>query len=358
MFGKANYLVPKLKNPMTHHSLAFSLKQRACLRFATLTCFAGLSLGMANAQTAGASSAANAYPAGPVTLLVPFTTGTGADLMARLLGPKLADKWKVSVVTDNKAGASGSIGTGMAAKAAPNGLTLLVTATAHGTFPALMPKLPFNPQQAFTPVILLGTSALGVATSGKSSLNTFKDFQEAAKKQPGVLNYSSPGTGSPQHLAMELLAQETSIKLLHVPYKGTSGALTDLMGGHVDASIVALQTAAPHLQNGSLRMLALMSPERSPAFPNVPTLKELGVANGVVETWYGVFVPAGTPPDVVAKLNADINGLLQLPDVKETMSKQGLVIAGGKPERMNDLVKNELSRWARVVEKAGIKGDN
>jgi tripartite-type tricarboxylate transporter receptor subunit TctC len=128
----------------------------------------------------------------------------------------------------------------------------------------------------------LGTSALGVATSGKSALNTFKDFQESAKKQPGVLNYSSPGTGSPQHLAMELLAQETSIKLLHVPYKGTSGALTDLMGGHVDASIVALQTAAPHLQNGSLRMLALMSPERSPAFPNVPTLKELGVANGLV----------------------------------------------------------------------------
>jgi tripartite-type tricarboxylate transporter receptor subunit TctC len=189
-------------------------------------------------------------------------------------------------------------------------------------------------------------------------LNTFKDFQESAKKQPGVLNYSSPGTGSPQHLAMELLAQETSIKLLHVPYKGTSGALTDLMGGHVDASIVALQTAAPHLQNGSLRMLALMSPERSPAFPNVPTLKELGVANGVVETWYGVFVPAGTPPDVVAKLNADINALLQLPDVKDTMNKQGLVVAGGKPERMSDLVKNELSRWARVVEKAGIKGDN
>jgi tripartite-type tricarboxylate transporter receptor subunit TctC len=246
----------------------------------------------------------------------------------------------------------------MAAKAAPNGLTVLVSATAHGTFPALMPKLPFNPQQAFTPVILLGSSALGVATSGKSSLQSFKDFQESAKKQPGVLNYSSPGTGSPQHLAMELLAQETNVKLLHVPYKGTAGALTDLMGGHVDASIVALQTAAPHLQNGTLRMLALMSPERSPAFPNVPTLKELGVANGVVETWYGVFVPAGTPPEVVAKLNADINTLLQLPDVKDTMTKQGLVIAGGKPERLNDLVKNELSRWARVVEKAGIKGDN
>ena len=313
-------------------------------------------MGVANAQNSPAAN--SAYPAAPVTLLVPFTTGTGADLLARLLGPKLADKWKVSVVTDNKAGASGSIGTGIAAKSAPNGLTVLITATAHGTFPALMPKLPFNPQQAFTPVVLLSTSALGVAISGKSPLNTFKDFQESAKKQPGVLNYSSPGTGSPQHLAMELLAQETNVKLLHVPYKGTAGALTDLMGGHVDASIVALQTAAPHLQNGALRMLALMSAERSPAFPNVPTLKELGVQNGVVETWYGVFVPAGTPPEVVAKLNADFNSLLQLPDVKETMNKQGMVVVGGKPDRMGDLAKNELTRWARVVEKAGIKGDN
>jgi len=329
-------------------------------RLAACCLTALMGFGLMGLQHAAAqnNAATGPYPSGPVTLLVPFTTGTGADLMARLLGPKLADKWKVSVVTDNKAGASGAIGTGMAAKAAPNGLTVLVSATAHGTFPALMPKLPFNPQQAFTPVILLGTSALGVATSGKSSLQSFKDFQESAKKQPGVLNYSSPGTGSPQHLAMELLAQETNVKLLHVPYKGTAGALTDLMGGHVDASIVALQTAAPHLQNGTLRMLALMSPERSPAFPNVPTLKELGVANGVVETWYGVFVPAGTPAEVVTKLNADINALLQLPDVKDTMTKQGLVIAGGKPERLNDLVKNELSRWARVVEKAGIKGDN
>jgi len=358
MFGKANCPVDSLKNAMTHHSLLNSLKHRARLRLTVAVCLAGLSLGMAHAQSAVGSSAANAYPTGSVTLLVPFTTGTGADLLARLLGPKLADKWKVSVVTDNKAGASGSIGTGIAAKSAPNGLTVLITATAHGTFPALMPKLPFNPQQAFMPVVLLSTSALGVATSGKSPLNTFKDFQESAKRQPGVLNYSSPGTGSPQHLAMELLAQETGIKLLHVPYKGTAGALTDLMGGHVEASIVALQTAAPHLQSGALRMLALMSAERSPAFPNVPTLKELGVQNGVVETWYGVFVPAGTPPEVVAKLNADFNSLLQLPDVKDTMNKQGMVVVGGKPDRMGDLAKNELTRWARVVEKAGIKGDN
>lgn len=297
------------------------------------------------------------YPASNVTLVVPFTTGTGADLLARLLGPKLADRWKVAVVTDNKAGASGAIGTNAVAKAAPTGLTILVTATAHGTVPALSPKLPYAPLQAFTPVVLLGTSSLGLATAGKSSLHTFKDFQQTAKAKPGELNYSSPGNGSPQHLAMELLAQESGVQLLHVPYKGTAGALTDLIGGHVQASIVALQTAAPHLQNGALRMLALMSAERSPAFPNVPTLKELGLPGAVVETWYGVFVPAGTPPEVVAKLNADFNSLLQLPEVRETMTKQGLAVAGGKPERLQELTKAELARWARVVDKAGIKAD-
>jgi tripartite-type tricarboxylate transporter receptor subunit TctC len=297
------------------------------------------------------------YPASTVTLVVPFTTGTGADLLARLLGPKLADRWKVAVVTDNKAGASGAIGTNAVAKAAPIGLTLLVTATAHGTVPALSPKLPYAPLQAFTPVVLLGTSSLGLATAGKSSLHTFKDFQQTAKAKPGELNYSSPGNGSPQHLAMELLAQESGVQLLHVPYKGTAGALTDLIGGHVQASIVALQTAAPHLQNGALRMLALMSAERSPAFPNVPTLKELGLPGAVVETWYGVFVPAGTPAEVVAKLNADFNSLLQLPEVRETMTKQGLAVAGGKPERLQELTKAELARWARVVDKAGIKAD-
>ena len=297
------------------------------------------------------------YPSRNVTFLVPFSTGTGADLLARLLGPKLAERWKVSVVTENRVGASGAIGTEFASKAAPNGLTVLFTATAHGTVPALNRKLPYAPLQAFDPVVLLGTSALGVVISGKSPWMNFKDFVEASQKNPGQLNYASPGLGSPQHLAMEFLTQETQSKLLHVPYKGTSGALTDLMGNHVQASVVALQTAAPHLQTGALRMLALMSSERTPAFPNVPTLKELGMPNAVVETWYGVFVPAGTPADMVEKLNADINSLLQTAEVKSTMNRQGLVVAGGKPERLQSLVKDELTRWARVVDKAGLQAD-
>jgi tripartite-type tricarboxylate transporter receptor subunit TctC len=307
--------------------------------------------------TASAQTFAQNYPSRPVTLVVPYSTGTGADLLARLLGPKLAERWKVTVVTDNRVGASGVIGTEFASKAAPNGLTILVTATAHGTVPALMPKLPYAPATAFTPVVLLGTSALGVATAGKSNLTSFKEFVDAAKKNPGQLTYSSPGNGSPQHLAMEFLSQEAGIKLLHVPYKGTAGALTDLMGNHVQTSIVALQTAAPHLQNGSLRMLALMSAERSSAFANVPTLKELGLPNGVVDTWYGVLVPAGTPADIVQKLNADFNSLLQTQEVKDTMTKQGLVVAGGRPERLGELVKSELSRWVKVVQTAGIAAD-
>jgi tripartite-type tricarboxylate transporter receptor subunit TctC len=237
-------------------------------------------------------------------------------------------------------------------------LTVLFTATAHGTVPALNRKLAYAPLQAFEPVALLGTSALGVVISGKSSASSFKDFVDVSNKNPGQLNYASPGMGSPQHLAMEFLSQEAQIKLLHVPYKGTSGALTDLIGNHVQASVVALQTAAPHLQTGALRMLALMSPERAPAFPNVPTLKELGWPNAVVETWYGVFVPTGTPPDIVQKLNADINSLLQMADVRDTMNRQGLTVAGGKPERLQNLVKEELVRWVRVVDKAGIQTDN
>jgi tripartite-type tricarboxylate transporter receptor subunit TctC len=297
------------------------------------------------------------FPDRPVTLIVPFTTGTGADGLARLLGPKLSERWKVAVITENRAGASGVIGTDHVAKSAPNGYTLLITATAHGTVPALNPKLPYSVLQAFAPVVLLGTSAMAVLTSGKSPFTSFKDFQDAARHQPGKLTYSTPGTGAPQHLAMELLAQESGLQLLHVPYKGSSGALTDLIGNHVQASIVALQTASPHVLNGSLRMLAVLSPERSPAFPQVPTLRELGLSNLVVETWYGVFVAAGTPPEIVAKLNSDFNTLLQLPDVREAMARQGMNVAGGSPQRLQELVKAELTRWSRVVELAKIQDD-
>jgi tripartite-type tricarboxylate transporter receptor subunit TctC len=295
------------------------------------------------------------YPNKPITLLVPYTGGTTADSLARLLGAKLTERWGVATITDNRAGASGVIGTEAVAKAAPNGYTLLFAATAHGTVPALKPKLPFDPIKSFVPVSLLATSAMGIVVTPKVPATTVKEFIELAKSQPGKLDYSTPGAGGPQHLAMELFMQETGTELVHVPYKGSAGALTDIIGGHVQASVVSLQTSGNFIHSGQLRMLAVMSEERSPAFPTVPTLKELGLPNLVVDTWYGVMAPAGTPPEIVAKISSELDSILQLPDVREAMAKQGLVPVGGKPERMRDLLAREIPRWSKVVATAKIK---
>jgi tripartite-type tricarboxylate transporter receptor subunit TctC len=184
-----------------------------------------------------------------------------------------------------------------------------------------------------------------------------RQFLELARNAPGKLNYSSPGNGSPQHLAMELLKLDAHIDLVHVPYKGSGGALADLVGGHVQAMIVSLQTVAPYVQSGKLRMLAVMSAERSEAFPDVPTLKELGLPDLEVDTWYGVFAPAGTAKPVIAKLNSELNALLKEPDVRDLLRKQGMIAVGGTPERFGALVQSELKRWPRVVAAAGIKAD-
>jgi tripartite-type tricarboxylate transporter receptor subunit TctC len=297
------------------------------------------------------------WPARTIQVVVPFTPGTGADILARILGPKLAERWKVGVVTDNRAGATGNIGTDHVAKSAPDGYTLLCTATTFGTNPAVNRKLPFDPVKSFAPVVLLATSSVAVIVTPGLPAKSMREFLELARSQPGKLHYASPGNGGPQHLAMELLKLGARIDLVHVPYKGMGGALADLVGGHVQAGIVALQTAAPHVQSGKLRMLAVMSTQRSQAFPEVPTLKELGFADLEVDTWYGVFAPAGTASAVVAKLNAELNALLRQPEILELLAKQGLAAAGGTPERLGELVRNELARWSRVVASAGIKAD-
>lgn len=319
-------------------------------------------------RRAGAAAALLLFAAGPaigqddwpnrtIQIVVPYTPGTGGDLLARVLGPKLAERWKVSVVTDNRAGASGNIGTELVAKAAPDGYTLLCTATSFGTNPAINRNLPFDPVKSFTPVIQLARSSVAVIVTPGLPAKSMRQFLELARSAPGKLNYSSPGNGSPQHLAMELLKLDTHVDLVHVPYKGSGGALADLVGGHVQAMIVSLQTVAPYVQSGKLRMLAVMSAERSEAFPDVPTLKELGLPDLEVETWYGVFVPAGTSKAIVDKINAELNAALKQPDVRELLAKQGMIAVGGSSERFGTLVQSELKRWPRVVAAAGIKAD-
>jgi tripartite-type tricarboxylate transporter receptor subunit TctC len=263
----------------------------------------------------------------------------------------------VAIVTENKAGATGNIGADFVAKAAPDGYTLLFVATSFGTTPALQKNLPFDPVKSFEPVALAATSGLVVVTNPQIPARSLKEFIDLAKRQPGKMHYSSPGNGGPQHLAMELLKLETGIDIVHVPYKGASGALADVVGGHVDAMISAVQTAHPHVQSGRLRALAVMSAERSPAYPDVPTMKEAGLPDMEVETWYAAFAPAGTPAPIIHKVNGDINALLKDASIREALEKQGMTPAGGPPQRLADLVRKELPRWSRVVNAAGIKAD-
>ena len=304
----------------------------------------------------GAQSPAT-YPQRNVQLVVPYTPGPGADILARALGPRLAERWKVAIITDNRPGATGNIGTDFVAKAAPDGHILLVTATSFGTVPALTPKLPFDPVRSFAPVVQIATSELTFVVHPQLPVKSVREFIQLAKRRPGQLLYSSPGNGGPQHLTTELIKLETGIDIVHVPYKGAAGAITDLMGGHVQAMVSAVQTISSQVRAGKLRMLAVMGEKRSGAFPDVPTMKEQGLPNLVVETWYGMFAPAGTPTAIVAKVNTDVNALLEQTDIRELLTRQGMNAVGGSPERFGDMVKRELARWSRVVATAKIKPD-
>ena len=295
------------------------------------------------------------YPAKTITIVVPFTPGTGADVIARLLQPKLAEHLKVPVVIENKVGASGAIGTELVAKAAPDGYTLLFTATSHGTLPAMKRSLPYDAVKSFAPVALAATSAMSFVVGPQVPAATMAEFVALAKKSPGTLYYSSPGAGSIQNLAMELVKIENGIDVVHVPYKGSAGAATDLVGGHVQATVAAVQTMAPFVTSGRLKMFAVLSNERSPAFPDVPTMKELGHSGLVVDTWYGIYAPTGTPREIIARLNGEANALLQSPEIRDAFAKQGMTPVVDRPERLAELVDKEIARWNRVVARAGIQ---
>lgn len=305
---------------------------------------------------AATGAAAQDWPSRPVHVVVPYTPGTGADILSRVLGPKLSQRWKTAVVVDNKTGATGNIGAEAVAKSDPDGYTFLVTATSFTTNPALKPA-PFDPVKDFQPVVLLATGALGLYVNPNVPAKTAPELVAFVRGNPGKYYYSSPGVGGPQHLAMELFKLETGIDIVHVPYKGASGAVADLVGGQVQAMISALQTVAPHVRSGRLRMLGVMSEKRAAAFPDVPTLKEQGLPGLEVETWYGMLAPAGTPPAVVSRVNADVNDLLKEEDIAQLLAKQGLSAAGGTPQAFAERVKRELERWTRVVKAAHIKAD-
>jgi len=318
--------------------------------------FACVVAGLASAW-GGATAQEIAFPTRPVQIVVPYSTGTTADILARLLGPKLSERWKVSVITDNRPGATGGIGMAFAAKAPPDGHTLMIVVASYSMIPAIYPKLQFDPVRSFAPVALLTTSGLALVVHPQLPVKSVRDFIQLAKRRPGELYYSSPGNGSAQHLAMELFKLETGTNIVHVPHKGLAAALTDVVGGHVQTIISTFQTVHPYVTGGRLRMLAATSAERSPAFPEVPTLKEQGLAQLEFETWSGALAPAATPASIIAKLNSDINTLLQQPEIREQLARQGMNPAGGPPDRFAGLLKSELARWTKVAKVSGARID-
>ena len=305
-----------------------------------------------------AAAHAQTWPGKPIRWIVPYPPGGITDTVTRLVTQRVSEALGQPIVVENRPGANSILGADLAAKAAPDGYTFLTVIAAHAANATLYAgKLPFDPVKSFAPVVLIATSGLALVVHPQLPVKSVKEFIQLAKRRPGQMHYSSPGNGGPQHLAMELLKLETGIDIVHVPYKGLAGAITDVMAGHVQAMISATQTAHSAVQSGRLRVLAVMSPERSAAFPAAPTMKEIGLSRLEVETWYGSFAPAGTPAPVITKINAELNALLQLPDIRELLAKQGMTPRGGSPERFGDMVGKELVRWARVVEKAKIKAD-
>ena len=303
------------------------------------------------------SAWAQSYPSRPITFIVPFSAGTGIDLIARGLGAKLAERWKIGVVIDNRAGASSNIGTEMVARATPDGYMLLMTAAALATNPAVNSNIRYDPIRSFAPIVLLATGIQSVVVSADTPARSIKELVALAKEQPGKLFYGSPGNGTAHHLATELFKLETGADIVHVPYKGSAGAINDLAGGRLNMMIMPVSAAAQYVHNRRITVLAVISPERAPVFPSVPTLEEEGYPKVQASSWYAMLAPAGTPSEIVWRLNSETNLLLSDASVRDTLTKQGVTPAGGTPEQLSFYLKAELERWQRVAAEAKIKAD-
>ena len=300
---------------------------------------------------------AQTYPTKPIRLVVPFTPGTGIDILARALSEPLGKRLGQPLVVDNKPGASGNIGSDLVAKALPDGHTILVTVNTFTMTPALYRSLPFDPVSDFAPIAKVAVGSLALVANPALGVNNLTELIALAKKKPGELNYASPGNGTPQHLAMELLKHNAGVDIVHVPYKGSAGAVTDVMGGQVPMMIMPVHTALPFATSGKLKVLAISGEQRSAQAPNFPTFKEAGVANFDVDLWYALLVPARTPREIINRLRQEITAVLAQSDVRDALIRQGLTPMVGTPDELAALIKTDLARWQKVVTDAKITAD-
>lgn len=293
----------------------------------------------------------------PVRLVVPFTPGTGIDLIARQIAQPLSERLKRPFFVDNKAGASGIIGTQEVVRATPDGTTLLVSVNTLVMNMALYPKQGFNPLTDLAPVAQTSWGQLLLVTSVPSRIDTLKGLIERAKARPGALNYGSPGAGTPHHLAMELLKNRARISLTHISYRGTAPAVTDLLAGQIDAMFLPIHVALQHVKAGKLKALAISSDTAHPLLPEVPSLGSLHLGNLNVDMWYGVFAPAGTPSAFIERLNTELREVLASPAVARSFETQGMTPAHSSPDAFQKLVTTDAKRWAELIKAQGITAE-
>ena len=301
-----------------------------------------------------ATGLAQAYPSQPIRFIVPFTPGTGIDIIARSVGQRLSERIGQAVVVENRAGASGNIGTELAAKAKPDGYTVLVTVSTFVANRPLFKNVPYDPVKDFAPITLSAWGSLLIVAHPSTGFSTVPELVAAAKASPGKLNYGSPGVGTPHHISMELFKNVTGVAVVHVPYKGTAGAVTDLLGGQINLMFLPIHVALPHVRAGKLKALAVSSPQRSGLAPDVPTLSETGIQGVEVDMWYAFFAPHGTPKEVIARLNSEMRAILGTPEIRASFLAQGLEPTASTPEEVRSLVEKDLVKWERVVREAKI----
>lgn len=291
-------------------------------------------------------------------IVVPFTPGGSTDILARALAPKLQQALGVNVVVDNKPGAGGSLGATEAARAVPDGLTLLMGHIGTlGVNPSIYPNLGYDPLKSFVPVAYVARVPNILVVNANSPIKTFKDLVDTAKARPGRLTYSSGGNGSAAHITFESLKLRTKIFMLHIPYRGTAPSITDLLAGQVDATFTGAPAVLPQVRSGRLRALAVSSTARIGVLPDVPTVAESGYPGFDADQWYGLVAPAGTPSETVSRLNAIINRALLLPDVAQQLSTEGAVAVPTTPAAFGELIAKEIPRWREVVSAGNVKPD-
>jgi tripartite-type tricarboxylate transporter receptor subunit TctC len=298
------------------------------------------------------------YPVKAVRIVVPFAAGGSTDILARNIAQRLNEAWKQPVIVDNRAGGGGIIGSEVVVKSPPDGYTLLVgTVTTNAVSASLYRKLPFDPARDFTPITEFASIPQLLSVHPSIPVRSVKELVALAKARPGQFNYGTAGAGSASHMAMALFESTAKVMMVHVPYKGTGPALVDLLGGHLDLMFDVIMTSLPHMQAGKLRTLGVSSLKRSAVTPDVPTIAESGYPGFEAIVWFGFFAPAGTPPDVVRKINEDTARALQSPRMREVLAAQGLDIVASSPADFARRVSSEIAKWRKVIQEAGIKLD-